>query len=274
MRKQKEGTLHVPLEQSAARSRWAEYVRDRVARQQALAPERRGAILYGCAAAVMADVLANPNAPGLLRRSAALASTTVGFMLETPGALKSMVSLFTKDYYTFSHCVHVAVLGTALYKYLVSPKPELLRRFGLGSLLHDIGKASIPASILNKPGRLNEAEFRQVQEHPMLGWQVLQRWGFDDPRVREVVCRHHGKLDGTGYPSGLRADRISPAARVAAIADVYNALTTDRPYRAAMPVPTALGLLESSVMGSHLDPEYFTAFRRMVRTLPPPAQGA
>lgn len=273
VREQKDATLYVPLEQSTAVSQWAQRVLDRVIRQRDLAPKRRGEILYGSAKAIMADVLANPDAPDLLRRSSSLANTTVAFMLETPGAIKSMASLFTKDYYTFSHSVQVAVLGAALYKSLVTSKAEPLRRFGLGALLHDIGKAAIETRILNKPGKLEADEFRQIQTHPSFGWQILTRHGITDPLIEQVVCHHHEKLDGTGYPFGLRGEEISPAARVAGIVDIYNALTTDRPYRAAMPVPTALGLMESSMMGSHLDPEYFTAFRRLVRTLPPPGQG-
>ncbi len=264
----RDAVLYVPAEHGRELSGYAENVLREVMQDRKLGLERRSQILHSSALAIMSDILANPTTSRIVRRGIGLANVTVNFMLEEPKALQSMSALFSKDYYTYTHSVHVCVLGVALYKYLITPKVEILRRVGLGLLLHDTGKSIVDQSILNKRTRLTQVEFEHMQSHPQLGWEVLHSQGTNDDLIKQVVLHHHEKMDGTGYPTGAKAKDLPPAARIAATVDVYDALTTDRPYRKAMSHDEAMALIYDKMIPHHLDAEYLAAFDKVCRHLP------
>jgi HD-GYP domain-containing protein (c-di-GMP phosphodiesterase class II) len=126
---------------------------------------------------------------------------------------------------------------------LTGQKRTLVHR---AALLHDIGKLRVPNSILDKPGKLDAEEWRVVQEHPRLTREILSRVGPFD-QLAAIAGAHHEKLDGSGYPDRLTADRLSLEARIIAVADVYGALTEDRPYRPGMKVEQALEIIARDV---------------------------
>ena len=262
---EQESCLYIPAQHGQALSHHVECALQRTMGDRTLDVERRSRILHGSALVIMSEILENPKAAGVVRRGIGLANATVSFMLEEPHALRSMSALFTKDYYTYTHSVHVCVLGVALYKYLISPKVSILRRVGLGLLLHDTGKSIVDQAILNKNGRLTDQEFDQMKAHPALGWQVLHTQGTNDELIKQVVLHHHERVDGSGYPAGLQGLRLSEEARIAALVDVYDALTTDRPYRGAMTHDDAMELIAMSMVPHHLDDAYFAAFERVTQ---------
>jgi putative nucleotidyltransferase with HDIG domain len=137
---------------------------------------------------------------------------------------------------------------------------ELLER---GGLLHDIGKIGVPGAVLDKPGRLTEEERRMVEAHTVIGARIVEPIsGFG--RLVPIVRHHHERVDGTGYPDGLAAEEIHLLARIVAVADVFDALTSERPYRAAAPHSEALAFLEQR-SGSMFDPPLVEAFLRVMR---------
>jgi putative nucleotidyltransferase with HDIG domain len=143
---------------------------------------------------------------------------------------------------------------------------RLRRRLSLAAKLHDIGKAGVPEAILNKPGGLTLVEESVVRQHPVIGERILS----PIVRSREVlgaIRHHHERLDGNGYPDGLRGDRIPLLARMIAIADCFDALTSARAYRDALVVPEALEILQSSA-GTHLEPKFVRVFAEIVSALP------
>jgi HD-GYP domain-containing protein (c-di-GMP phosphodiesterase class II) len=162
---------------------------------------------------------------------------------------------------------------------------ELLKDLALGCLLHDIGKQYIDERILNKPGKLDAAEFEQMMEHPMLGFQLVRQMPIQSPRPAHIVLQHHERQDGNGYPNKLfgtnkilRTDherfdrrRITLMAEVAAIADVYSALASDRPYRAALPADRIFSIMREEA-GQHLNGEIMRAFLTFVQHFPIGAQ--
>ncbi len=267
LQENRQDTLFVPVEQGPLVSWMAEGMLREVALDEKMTVDRRSAILIGSARTIMSEILANPSAKGAIRRGIALANATVNFMAQEPAALRSMTTLFTKDYCTYTHCVRTCVLGVALFKYVVSPKIDYLRRFGMGMLLHDTGKSLLEHYVLNKPARLTAEEFEHVKGHPILGWQILQGHGVKDDMVKSVALHHHEKLDGSGYPEGLSGRQVSPEARVAAIVDVYDALTSERPYRSAMPHEQALAMMGARMVGEHLDSECFSGFTQISKHL-------
>ncbi|MDB0525364.1 HD-GYP domain-containing protein [Ralstonia solanacearum] len=183
-----------------------------------------------------------------------------------PGALVSLARLKTKDRYTFLHSVAVCALMVALGRQLGLTDSEV-RDAGLAGLLHDIGKIAIPPEVLNKPGALTSDEFRHVIAHPQAGHDIL----VGDPSMRDValdVClHHHERMDGTGYPHKLAGENISLFARMGAICDVYDAVTSDRPYKKAWEAAYAIQRMVEW-RGNHFDPVVFQAFVKSVGIYP------
>jgi cyclic di-GMP phosphodiesterase len=141
---------------------------------------------------------------------------------------------------------------------------EIGNTISLAGQMHDIGKVAIPDHILLKPGRLTEEERAEVETHAVVGKQILQ--GSESPLLQlaeSIAWTHHEKLDGSGYPRGLMGEEIPIEGRIAAVADVYDALTRDRPYREAMPVAEATGLMADG-RGSHFDPDVLDTFMAAV----------
>jgi putative nucleotidyltransferase with HDIG domain len=148
------------------------------------------------------------------------------------GAIRALAAaLDARDPYTAGHSERVSVLSVAIGRVLELPDDEL-EVLRLGALLHDIGKIGIPDELLRKPGRLTDAEFEAIMEHPVVGARILSTIPFLVPHV-EIVELHHERPDGLGYPRGLRGDAIPVLARVVHVADAYDAITTARAYREA-----------------------------------------
>ncbi|MBU1614666.1 HD-GYP domain-containing protein, partial [bacterium] len=159
------------------------------------------------------------------------------------GILK-LINLKDFDDYTFSHSVNVCLLSVLVGVELNFSKKEL-ENLGLGALLHDIGKIKIPKEILNKPGRLTKEEFEFVKKHPEFGYQMIKEDAEIDLSSRLVIYHHHERLNGRGYPLGLKDEEIHDMAMVTALADVYDALTTSRPYRRGLSPYEAMKIIIS-----------------------------
>jgi len=167
-----------------------------------------------------------------------------------------------RDHVTVEHTQRVADLTVALAERMGIPEAELghIRR---GALLHDIGKMGIPDAILQKPDLLSEAELVIMQTHPEKAFQILSQIDYLIPAI-DIPCCHHEKWDGTGYPRKLRGEEIPLAARIFAVVDVFDALTSDRPYRKAWSKAKALRYIREQ-SGKHFFPDAVKAFTEMVR---------
>jgi len=152
-----------------------------------------------------------------------------------------------KSHYTFSHCVGVTSVASAIGTQM-GLNPERRRMLHRAALLHDLGKLRVPNSILDKPGKLDGAEWSIMQEHPALTIAILRRVK-QFTELAYVAGAHHEKLDGSGYPNGLRAEELSLEARILAAADMYGALTEDRPYRGGYSHTQAMDILHGQGPG-------------------------
>ncbi|MGC3985017.1 MAG: HD-GYP domain-containing protein [Pseudorhodoferax sp.] len=187
-------------------------------------------------------------------------------VLRNPGALISLARLKTADSYTYMHSVAVCALMVSLAAQLGLDEVQT-RDAGLAGLLHDIGKARVPLSILNKPGKLTDEEFDIVRSHPEHGHAMLLACGDVGEAVLDACLHHHEKMDGRGYPRRLQGEGISRIARMAAICDVYDAVTSDRPYKKAWdPAEAVRRMAEWS--GGHFDKSLFQAFVKSVGIYP------
>lgn len=182
-----------------------------------------------------------------------------------PGTLISVVRLKRHDEYTYMHSVAVSALMVALSRQL-GLNANLQRRAGMAGLLHDLGKAKVPLAVLNKPGKLTESEFALMKQHPELGHAMLARTEGIGPIVLDVCLHHHEKFDGTGYPHGLAGDKISLLAKMGTVCDVYDAITSVRPYNKGWDPGEALRRM--ALWAGHFDPQVFQAFVKTVGIYP------
>ncbi|MBI5937098.1 MAG: HD-GYP domain-containing protein [Betaproteobacteria bacterium] len=179
--------------------------------------------------------------------------------LEMMAVLGSAIAKRDSD--THSHNYRVTLYAVALAE-AIRLDAEKIRQLISGAFLHDVGKIGIPDGILLKPGRLDDDEFRVMKTHVELGEDIIRNSGFLSS-ARDVVACHHEKFDGGGYPRGLAGKAIPVVARVFAVADVFDALTSKRPYKPAMPLDDALNILHDGA-GQHFDPTIIQAFEDIV----------
>lgn len=151
-------------------------------------------------------------------------------VLNNRNSLINLIDIKTKDDYTFSHSVNVAVIATMMGVHL-GYSIDKLRKLCLGGLLHDIGKVYVPKEIINKPGKLTPAEFEEIKKHPQYGYAMVKDCIEYCPITKAIILTHHEKSNGSGYPMGLTYDKIHECSRIASIADIYDAMTSDRVYR-------------------------------------------
>lgn len=186
-------------------------------------------------------------------------------MLRNPGALISLARLKTADNYTYLHSVAVCALMISLARQLGLSELET-REAGMAGLLHDLGKAFISTEILNKPGKLTSAEFAVIKTHPDEGYRVLSEVNGISNLVKDVCLYHHEKIDGTGYPKGLTGDSISLFAKMGAVCDVYDAITSNRPYKTGW--DPAESIKRMAEWPGHFDKVVFEAFVKSLGIYP------
>ena len=187
-------------------------------------------------------------------------------VLRHPNALLSIARVKQADEYTYMHSVAVCALMIALARQLEFTDDQV-QEAGMAGLLHDVGKMAIDDAILNKPSSLSDDEFDQIKRHPEFGVRYLQKGTEPISRaVLEACYSHHEKIDGSGYPRGLRQEQISLLSRMAAVCDVYDALTSDRPYKQSW--GPAVTVQRMAQWKGHFDPRVFQAFVRSVGIYP------
>ena len=187
-------------------------------------------------------------------------------VMRNPGALISIARLKRKDDYTYMHSVAVCALMVALSRQLGMDE-QSAQAAGMAGLLHDLGKAMIPERILNKPGKLTDAEFEVVKSHPREGQKLLLEADGVGVETIDVCLHHHEKIDGSGYPDRLKGDQISMLARMGAVCDVYDAITSNRAYKAGWDPGESIRKMAEWSKG-HFDEVVFRAFVRSVGIYP------
>lgn len=187
-------------------------------------------------------------------------------VMRNGSAIISLARLKTADNYTYMHSVAVCALMVSLGRQLKLSAAQISDA-GFAGLVHDIGKALVPMDVLNKPGRLTDDEFELVKSHPRQGWQLLKDSGVSNPVALDVCLHHHERMDGAGYPDKLAGDQISLMARMGAVCDVYDAITSNRPYKAGWDPAESLSRM-AKWTGGHFDPRVFQAFVRSLGIYP------
>ncbi|MFS2110063.1 HD-GYP domain-containing protein [Sphingomonas sp. Sphisp140] len=196
---------------------------------------------------------------------APMVSAIAASVARSPTALPSVTRIKLHDEYTYLHSVAVCGLMIALGNEL-RLSPELTQEIGLAGLLHDIGKARIDADLLNKPGPLDLDEYARVQAHTLRGYELLRDSGIESEIALDVCLHHHERIDGSGYPSGISQETLSIHARMAAVCDVFDAVTSNRAYKRSWSPGAALDWMMGTT--GHFDPRVLRAFRGLLGVFP------
>ena len=186
-------------------------------------------------------------------------------VIRNPGAIVSLARLKTQDDYSYMHSVAVCALMVALGRELGYDE-EQCRTAGTAGLLHDVGKALMPLDILNKPGALTDAEFDVMRSHPVRGFELLQEARGAEQATMDVCLHHHERFDGGGYPHKLPNDKLDQLVRMGSICDVYDAITSNRPYKLGWDPADSIGKMAS--WKGQFDPVIFATFVKSVGIYP------
>jgi HD-GYP domain-containing protein (c-di-GMP phosphodiesterase class II) len=191
----------------------------------------------------------------------------VDSILHAPDALLWMTQLKNRDLYTSQHSMNVCILAIALGRQ-INLSVEALNDVGLCGMMHDMGKMLVPLEVLNKPGKLEPDELKIMQSHPELGWKLLLSSSGMYAGAIDVAHNHHERLDGTGYPRKLTAEKITPYTRIVAIVDMYDAIISDRVYQKGRTHLDAINIM-TKICGTHLDSGLTYKFIECLGIYPP-----
>jgi len=222
-----------------------------------ISSDEKTKIVYNTATNLLKDLFDDPRA-GNVERTKTFAYNMVDYILKEGRASHGLLKIAIHEYYTYTHSVNVAAVGTLFAKEL-DFGDEDLKHFCSGILLHDIGKTRISTDILNKKGKLTKEEYEKIKKHPEMGVEILKETGnrFTDEYI--ITLQHHENYDGTGYPHGLKKDEIHRCGKIARIIDVYDALTTNRSYAKAVRPFGALVEMKEKMLNC-FDKELFIKF--------------
>ncbi|RLA82100.1 MAG: hypothetical protein DRG36_00130 [Deltaproteobacteria bacterium] len=198
----------------------------------------------------------------MVRRGVGLVQQVIEYLRKGPELGKKVLKVLSHDFATYVHLNNVFFLTTS-FSLREKLTPGEVRTLALASFFHDVGKGRIPQEILQKPGKLTPAEWKEIKKHPLYSRQALEEANLTDERVLRIVEQHHETSDGQGYPYGLRAGEIDPGARLVQICDIFEALCGIRPYRRPLTPYEALRLMKEE-MREKIDWELYRSFVRFL----------
>ncbi|KJR40067.1 phosphodiesterase [Candidatus Magnetoovum chiemensis] len=196
---------------------------------------------------IIKELFDNPRNIKKLHESISYIEDIITTINDSKGTIAGLFTMQKKDYYNYTHTINVTVFSLTMAVKTEMFKMDELRDFGIGCVLHDIGKCRIPVKITNKPTRLTDEEFTIMKQHPILGQKILSQYK-DIPHLSIYpVIQHHEKLSGSGYPFGLKEDELHLLGKICSIADAYDSLTTGRPFKNSFSSFEALSLLKQQI---------------------------
>jgi HD-GYP domain-containing protein (c-di-GMP phosphodiesterase class II) len=225
--------------------------------------ERKANLLYTVSANVVQDCLTDPRSGAIVDRTRRVAESTIDFVLRSDRSVAQLATLMAADYYTFTHSINVSVFGVAL-AHKAGVSREDLADFAVGAMLHDIGKSEIPKELLTSTGPLTPDQYRQMKEHVAIGERLLSGHRRLSPIAMLPVKQHHEKVDGSGYPRGLEKDQVHLFGRISAIADCFDAMTTNRSYQHAKAPYEALFVMRNKLR-TKFDQDLLETFIRLLK---------
>ena len=228
-------------------------------RDTTLPSEKKSRLVYEHSLHLMTRLFEDPKA-GNIREAKKAIAEIADLILSDDATAGQLLKITSYDFYTATHSVNVGIFSLLLSKALFKGSDAHdMHELGAGFFLHDIGKVSVNPDILFKPGKLTDGEMTIMRTHPNLGQKLLSDANLLTDECNTIVMQHHERENGTGYPRGLKGDEIHTYGRIACIADVYDAITAERPYRLRIDAFHALKIMKDELL-DHLHPEIFEKF--------------
>lgn len=224
--------------------------------------EEKTDIIYESTSELTQSLYSNPNALKNAKRSENIVNPVLENILYNNATVASYMKIIEYDYYTHTHSLNVSIYALCLGAWLKLDEDKL-KTLGRAALLHDLGKSSISTELVNKQGKLTPEEFETMKSHPSFGYVTAKKIGIDDEHLLDGIRHHHEKLNGLGYPDGLRGEEINFFPRIISICDIFDALTTQRSYKKCMKSFDALILMKKE-MNEHLDMNLVNSFIKML----------
>jgi len=235
-----------------------------IAKSSEIPTEQKARLVYDKAAEMIDAMFKNPESLENVKNAQPVVNSFIDIILHDNSAVESLLRITAHDYYTHTHSINVSIYTLSLGAFLgISGKD--LEVLGMAAILHDLGKSRIDYEIINKNGKLSEEEFDQMKKHPEFGHEIAIGLGIGDERILSGIRHHHEKIEGGGYPDGIKGEQISQFARIIGVCDVFDALSTKRSYKDPMSSFESLKLMKQLMMG-HLDMSMVDAFIRMLHT--------
>jgi len=228
-------------------------------RDKSLPPEKKAEIVYQCSLKIMTRLLEDPRAENIREAKRGITSI-VDLIVSDDATSQNLLTITSHDYYTYTHSVNVGVLSILISKALFKDSfTHDMHELGAGFFLHDIGKVRIDQDILNKPGKLTDEEMQEVRQHPLLGYKLLDQTKQLTEECKIIVMQHHEREDGNGYPNHMKGKDIHIYGRICSMADVYDALTSERPYKSGLTTFEALRVMKEQML-NHFSQDLFDKF--------------
>jgi HD-GYP domain-containing protein (c-di-GMP phosphodiesterase class II) len=240
----------------------AEHLED-IITDHSLTARDKASILYDSVQVTVEEILSKPAKRKTIRQGKSVVSHTVDFMRREEFKLTHLLRNISCDYYLYTHSVNVVAYSTVLALGCGYSDGATLREIANGALLHDVGKGTLPKQLLNKKGAFTAKEWKQMQEHPVTGHELLLKEDCLGEIALDIVLHHHEKCDGKGYPHGLKGEEISPFVHIVALADIFDALTTERYHQKARSTFDALKIMQRD-MRKELDPDILKCFMKVM----------
>ncbi len=252
-------TLYLPKSDLDAYNRYLEENLEVILKNPALSTEAKAEVAHTSISNTARVFFDNPRSQTIARYKSTV-NATMDFIMKDAHAIPNLIRLTSHDFTTYIHSVNVGIFAIGLAKALLATDSSHdMRELSLGFFLHDIGKCSTPLNVLNKPGPLDEEEWKVMRRHPFDGYRLLEQMNSLTKESRVIVMEHHERHDGTGYPRRLKGDQIHIYSKICCIADVFDALTSVRPYKESKTPFQALQIMKDQ-MRSDFDPVFFERF--------------
>lgn len=224
-----------------------------------LSPEKKAKAIYSSSVEIMQKLLEDPKAENIAEVKKGIAEVADLIMSDNQTS-KQLLKLTSHDYYTYTHSVNVGIFSMLLAKAVFkSSDAHDMHELSSGFFLHDIGKVSIDQGLINKQGKFTPEEMQLMKRHPEYGYKLLSRTSHLTKESRIIVMHHHERVDGTGYPKGLKSEDIHIYGRICCIADVYDALTSQRSYKPSKKPFEAFKIMKEEMLG-HFSMDIFEKF--------------
>ncbi len=241
-------TLYISTEDTDKYVKYREKNLNDIINDENKSTHEKSGVLYQVAENIVQDLLDDPKSGENMIRSSKWVNSTVTHIIKDENAFSSLFEVAAHDYTTYTHSVNTSVIGLLFGKYLSLTQHEL-DCLGIGLLLHDIGKTSIPPNVINRAGKISVSEFENIKKHPKAGFELLAHRNYIDGTSLKVVIQHHENQDGTGYPYGIGGKDIHLFGSISRIVDVYDAMTSNRSYSKAKRPFAVLAEMKDSMPG-------------------------